>query len=308
MIRGIEGREIFQDDQDREAFVSRLRTVVKETGTKILAWVLMNNHVHLLLFSGPQGIAKFMRRLLTGYALRYNRRHNRYGHLFQNRYKSVVCEEEPYLLELIRYIHLNPLRASIVKNLKELDQYPWSGHGALMGKVRNEWQERNYVLRQFSESEGKAVAGYRKFMEEGKDQGRRPELVGGGLIRSLGDWSQVRSLVSNASAKRHDDRILGGDDFVTGILKEADKNLKRQFRPQERKNVIEELIRKVCHAERITEQELRLGGRRRRVSTARAKISYHLSHELGIPLAEIARHMGVCTSAVAKAVQNFESK
>jgi hypothetical protein len=134
----------------------------------------------------------------------------------------------------------------MVKSLKELDQYPWSGHGVLMGKVRNNWQERDCVLRQFSEIEVKAVAGYRKFMEEGKDQGRRPELVGGGLIRSLGDWSRVQSLVSNPSTERHDARILGGDDFVTNILKEADKNLRRQFHPQERKKVIEQLIRKVC--------------------------------------------------------------
>jgi putative transposase len=78
-----------------------------------------------------------MRRLMTGYAVTFNKRHKRSGHLFQNRYKSIVCEEDPYLLELIRYIHLNPIRAGLVKDLKELDKYPWSGHSSVLGKRSN---------------------------------------------------------------------------------------------------------------------------------------------------------------------------
>jgi len=87
MIRGIEGGRIFYDDEDRGNFLGRVGQVVERTGTRILAWVLMDNHVHLLLFSGPARISAFMRRLLTGYAVWFNRRHRRFGHLFQNRYK-----------------------------------------------------------------------------------------------------------------------------------------------------------------------------------------------------------------------------
>jgi hypothetical protein len=130
----------------------------------------MSNHAHLLVFSGTKGISLFMRRLLTGYALNYNRRHGRIGHLFQNRYKSIVCEEEPYLLELVRYIHLNPLRAKEVKSLEELEQYPWCGHSVLVGRRKNNWQEREYVLRHFNDREGTAVRSYQRFIEEGKDQ------------------------------------------------------------------------------------------------------------------------------------------
>lgn len=186
MVRGIEGCPIFRDDQDRQDFVSRISQLVEMTGTRVLAWTLMENHIHVLIFSGPQGISKLMRRLLTGYAVRYNLRHRRSGHLFQNRYKSIVCEEEPYLLELVRYIHLNPLRAGIVKSIEELEGYPWCGHGVLTGRRKNDWQETEYVLRQFSEGRRKAIRSYREFIEEGKDQGRRLDLVGGGLIRSLG--------------------------------------------------------------------------------------------------------------------------
>jgi len=248
-----------------------------------------------------------MRRLLTGYAISYNRRHQRTGHLFQNRYKSILCEEEPYLLALVYYIHLNPLRASIVKSIEELDRYPWSGHSVLVGKAKNNWQERDYVLRQFSEYKGKAVRTYRKFMEEGKDQGKRSELIGGGLIRSLGGWSQVLSLRGKKDSITHDARILGGEDFVTEILKEADRNLKRQLRPREKTALIDQFIKKICKEEGINERELSMGGRRRKVSRARARIAYQLSSELGIPAAEIARHLGVCTSAIIKAIQNLES-
>jgi putative transposase len=149
MIRGIEGKAIFRDNRDRKEFVSRLGNLSKETTTRVLAWSLLRNHCHLLLFSGASGLALFMRRLLTGYAQGFNRRHRRRGHLFQNRYKSIVCEEDPYLLELVRYMHLNPLRASLVKNLGELDRYPWSGHRVLVGREKSGWQEREYVLRQF---------------------------------------------------------------------------------------------------------------------------------------------------------------
>ncbi|MDP2992941.1 MAG: transposase [Deltaproteobacteria bacterium] len=307
MIRGIEGREIFRDNADRKDFISRIGQLVEKTGTRILAWALMNNHVHLLLFSGHQGISTFMRRLLTGYAIHYNRRHHRTGHLFQNRYKSIICEEEPYLLALVCYIHLNPLRASIVKSIEELDRYPWSGHSVLVGKIKNNWQERDYVLRQFSEYKGKAVRTYRKFMEEGKDQGKRSELIGGGLIRSLGGWSQVLSLRGKKDSITHDARILGGEDFVTEILKEADRNLKRQLRPRGKTALIDQFIKKICKEEGINERELSMGGRRRKVSRARARIANQLSSELGIPAAEIARHLGVCTSAIIKAIQNLES-
>ena len=307
MIRGIDGLELFRDNQDRESFVSRISQLVESTGTKILAWALMGNHVHLLMFSGHQGISKFMRCLLTGYAITYNRKYHRSGHLFQNRYKSIVCEEEPYLLELVRYIHLNPLRASVVKGIDELDRYPWSGHAFLMGKRQNGWQETEYVLRQFGWERKRAIRAYRKFMVEGKDQGRREELVGGGLIRSLGGWSQVLSKRGKKERVEYDERILGGGDFVAHFLGEADKNVRRQLRPGERDVLVARVIKKVCDEAGIEEEELRNGGRRRRVSQARASVSYHLSHELGIPSAEIARHLGVCTSAIVKAIQKLES-
>jgi len=103
ICRGIERRKIFRDNQDRRDLIDRLSRVVVETSTTCLAWALMPNHFHLLLRTGHSPIAGVMRRVLTGYAVTFNRRHKRHGHLFQNRYKSILCQEEPYLLELGRY-------------------------------------------------------------------------------------------------------------------------------------------------------------------------------------------------------------
>ncbi len=111
IVRGIERKEIVNDNKDRKNFITRMGDIAIETETAIYAWVLMNNHAHILLRSGLCGLPTYMRRVLSGYAVSYNRRHRRHGHLFQNRYKSIVCEEDSYFMELIRYIHLNPLRA-----------------------------------------------------------------------------------------------------------------------------------------------------------------------------------------------------
>ncbi len=137
MARGIERRKLFRDDKDRESFLERFAIILEETQTQCYAWALIPNHFHLLLRTGPIPLSKVMRRLMTGYAVTFNKRHKRAGHLFQNRYKSVVCEEDAYLLELIRYIHLNPLRAGLVKDLQELDKYPWTGHSAILGRSKN---------------------------------------------------------------------------------------------------------------------------------------------------------------------------
>ena len=121
IARGIERGDIFTDDFDRNNFLKRLGKIVVETDTRCYAWALVPNHFHLVLKTGCAPIATVMRRLLTGYAGYYNRRHRRCGHLFQNRYKSILCQEDSYLKELVRYIHLNPLRAGLVDSLKSLD-------------------------------------------------------------------------------------------------------------------------------------------------------------------------------------------
>ncbi|MBI2114249.1 MAG: transposase [candidate division NC10 bacterium] len=175
MVRGIERRPIFRDDTDRADFVARLGALATAGALTVYAWALLPNHAHFLVRTGTRPLSRSLRSLLTGYAGAFNRRHKRVGHLFQNRYKSIVVEEDRYLLELVRYLHLNPLRAGVVPTLAALARYPWSGHSALLGWTPRPWQATTAILGHFA-----ARAGYRAFVAEGVPQGRRPELQGGG--------------------------------------------------------------------------------------------------------------------------------
>jgi putative transposase len=195
MIRGIEKKRIVLDEQDRKDFVRRLGLLAVETKTAVYAWALMSNHAHLLVCSGTAGLAKFMRRLLTGYAVSYNLRHRRHGHLFQNRYKSMVCDGDSYFTELVRYIHLNPLRVELVKNLRQLERYPYCGHGTILGAQSNAWQDRDSVLAQFSQREAEAKEAYRRYIAEGVVLERRPELVEGEWI----GWRMVCGQIAAAT-------------------------------------------------------------------------------------------------------------
>jgi putative transposase len=225
--RGIEGSKIFRDREHREDFLDRLGRLCEGKALSVYAWALLGTHFHLLIRSGNQSLSQSMRKLLTGYVVNFNRRHKRYGHLFQNRYKSILCEEDPYLLELTRYIHLNPLRARMVKDLRELRFYPWAGHSVIMGKQERGWQDVGAVLGYFGRRKKKAMAGYEEYVREGIEKGRRPELVGGGLRRSLGGWSEVLSLRRRGEKTVSDERILGSGEFIEQLLSKAEGRRRR---------------------------------------------------------------------------------
>ena len=178
IIRGIERRRIVDNKTDRQDFVSRMGEIALDTETSICAWSLMTNHAHILLRSGPAGLSTFMRRLLTGYAISYNLRHSRHGHLFQNRFKSIVCEEDAYFKELVRYIHLNPLRAKLVASLAELERYPWCGHSVLLGKINNDWQDSDYVLKWFGGNQKEHLLRIGDQRANGRAQGALVVLTG----------------------------------------------------------------------------------------------------------------------------------
>lgn len=300
IIRGIEKRPIIDSRDDQHDFVDRMGQTALENDIKIFAWALMTNHAHILLKSGKQGLSKYMRRFLTGYAVNYNKRHKRYGHLFQNRYKSIVCEEDAYFQELVRYIHLNPLRAGLVKNITELDHYPFCGHRCIMGKKDDPWQDRKYVLQWFGRNEEEGRKSYHEYMKQGINQGNRPELVGGGLIRTLGGWSVAASLRKDNQRPLMDERILGSGEFVEKVIKEADEKVKYQVYGADLKLKIQKVVEKICKKEGINRLELQAGGRRAKLSAVRFQIAVQLLKQFGIPLAEIGRQVGTTTSSVSK--------
>jgi len=304
MIRGIERRKIFNDDEDRENFIERLSVLLPETKTPCYAWAFLPNHAHFLLRSGPAGIAALMRRLLTGYAVSYNKRHNRHGQLFQNRYKSIVCQEDAYLQELVRYIHLNPLRAKIVVSLKELDRYSYCGHSALMGKKKRKWQDVEYALGFFGRRLGEARKGYASYVKEGMALGRRPELVGGGLIRSLGGWDTVKKMRLRGQDRiKSDQRILGESDFVSDVLSESEEQFSRKYRLKGLGYDYENVVERISILLQVEKEYITGKGRQKDRVPARDLLCYWTVVELGMPAVDLARKFDMTPAAVSYAVQ-----
>lgn len=302
--RGIEKTKIFRTDEDYQDFLNRLANLCNDGSLIVYAWSLMPNHFHLLVRTGHHSLSKSMRKLLTGYVVNFNLRHKRYGHLFQNRYKSIICEEDPYLLELTRYIHLNPLRAGMVGDLEALNNYRWSGHSVIMGRMKGDWQEIDTILAYFGKGR-QAIKKYEQFVKEGLSYGKRPELVGGGLIRSLGGWSQVLSLRKRRIKVASDERILGKDEFIRRLLSEAEEKEKETLRLFRRVPDLEILASRIVKGEGIEESELRSGMRTRKVVRARRIFCRLAVVKMGYPGAEVARYLGVSTSAVNRlAVSN----
>ena len=166
--------------------------------------------------------------------------------------------------------------------------------------------DRALILERFASTKGRAIRAYHRFVEDGLGEGRRPEFTGGGLIRSQGGWSQVLALRTRGEKESSDERILGSGEFVDQILRELEKRQLRQMKVRGRDRRIEDIIQEECRKREVSEPELRGGSRRLHVSEARAVIAYRSKEELGISGAEIARHLGVNTSSINRALAKID--
>ncbi len=303
ICRGIEGRAVFKDDDDRSDFVRRLSILFPQTSTRCYAWALIPNHFHLLLKTGEVPISTVMRRLLTGYAVSFNRRHARRGHLFQNRYKSILCQEDAYLMELIRYIHLNPLRARQVSSLEELVAHPWCGHGHLLGKSGADWLVRFETLKHFGDKLASARQNYADFIADGAAQGKRPDLTGGGLIRSVGGWKILKEQTSNDQHRRSDERILGDGDFVETVLAGAQEQQEDQMRYHLMGITFDTLVEKLSTAFELHPNEMLSASKQPKRVKARSLLCYWAVQKLGMTATAVAHRIGMTQSAVSRAVE-----
>jgi putative transposase len=215
IVRGIERGAIFRSDHDRTVFLERLATLVLDSQASLYAWALMPNHAHALLRTGTMPLSRLALRWFGPYAGAFNRTHRRVGYLFQNRFKNILVEEERYFLELVRYIHLNPVGSRLPVRLDSLDQYPWTGHAVLLGHRSFPAQDTAAVLNRFGATLDRARQAYCEFVQQGVTSGPQPDLDGGGLRRSAGSW-QVRERWA------FDERILGSGDFVETVLQQLD--------------------------------------------------------------------------------------
>ncbi|HYA94197.1 MAG TPA: transposase [Thermodesulfobacteriota bacterium] len=300
IVRGIERRPIFKSERDREDFVARLGQVVGEGQASCFAWVLIPNHAHILLRTGVTPLSKMMRRVLTGYAVSLNLRHQRSGHLFQNRYKSIVCEEDSYLLELIRYIHLNLIRAGLVKSMKGLDRYPWSGHSVLMGYESRPWQATEEVLSYFGRGQGVARKKYWQFIFEGLSMGRREELMGG-TKRQAGEERD------RESERRIDSRIPGSGRFAEQLLAEEEREIQQRALIKRRRVEVEELVGVISKEFGVNREQIIGRSQRQTASRARSVFCYLGSRKLGLTGRELAQALSLSPAAVHYAVVRGES-
>lgn len=306
IAKAIDRQQIFRDDTDRRNFIERLGKIIEESDTRCYAWALIPNHFHLLLKTGRVPIANVMLRLLTGYAVTYNGRYRRHGHLFQNRYKSILCQEDSYLLELVRYIHLNPLRANIVSGIKALDEYPFSGHSAVMGRCKNPWQDVDGVLKLYADKVQVARDNYRTFIEKGIELGKRDDLTGGGLVRSSGGWSGLKAMRRAKVFQKADERILGDGDFVEQVLETAQEHLNRKYALQAKGYDFNKVVEKVAAVLDIRPAAVLAPGKERIRVQARSILCYWAARELGISMAELSRKLKISPAAVTLSVKRGE--
>jgi REP element-mobilizing transposase RayT len=302
-VRGIERKKIFKDDADRDWFLERLGVILGDTNTTCLAWALVPNHFHLLLRSGTMSVSSVMRRLLTGYAIHFNQRYRRSGHLFQNRYKSILCQENTYLLELVRYIHLNPLRAKLVPGYNALENHPFSGHSAILGKVAREWQDTQSVLSLYGTNVKSARSQYSQYVQDGIAVGRRSDLTGGGLIRSLGGWQAVRELRNGKAYQKGDERILGDGAFVEKTLQESEEQMGKRLVLKAQGMDFNKVMERVAALLEISASDVMLKGKKRQTVTARSLLCFWASAELGMSQASLARRLELSQAAVSAAVE-----
>jgi len=306
IVRGIERRKIFWDDADRDAFVKRLRQVLLETDTDCFAWALLPNHAHFLLRTRLTPITGVMQRLLTGYAAQFNRRHRRHGHLFQNRYKSILCQADTYLLELVRYIHLNPLRARLVADYKGLTGFRYGGHSTLLGKCPNDWQNTDSILSLFGQKASEARRLYSEFVEKGAGDGKRPELVGGGLIRSLGGWTAAKAWRGTTDRIKGDERILGDGDFVQTVLENCRQQFERRYQYQTQGYDFDWLVGQVATLLGLEQDTVTRPGRYPDTVEARSVLCYWAVRELGISTLELSKRIGISQPTASQSVKRGE--
>jgi len=281
--RGNERKPIVRDDRDRWLFLRVLEEITESFGVIIHAFVLMDNHYHLLLETPEANLSPTLRQLNGVYTMRFNRRYHRFGHLFQGRYKAILVQKDQHLKELCRYVVLNPVRAGMVKHPR---QWKWSSYRATGGyETAPAWLETRWLLEQFQKSRHKAKELYRKFVSEGLKVKESP-------------WEKVSS-----------EMILGAKEFETQVRgKLQGKHHQEAPRKQQMLALPEvgEVLKKVCEMYETNLKDVLIPVRM--VNEGREAAIWALRQGCRLKLGEIAGLMGVKYSAVSHAVARMKKR
>ena len=271
ILRGNAGLPIFLNDRGRHHFCELIGEGVERFGHRIHGFCLMTNHVHLLVQVGEIPLSRIIHNLTLRYTAWLNRRHSRIGHLFHGRYKALLVDADSYLLELVRYIHLNPVRAGMAKCV---DEYRWTGHRALVGRDSQPWMTTDWVLAQFGSTTVVARKRYEAFVQEAIGEEERKEFQQG----------------------THEGRIIGDDAFAEEAIRSAEGKSRCTV-------TLDDVLSAVCHHYGVTENEMAAAGKIRRLSEARAAAAFLVRELPGLSLVSLATRLGREVSALSRAAQ-----
>ena len=276
MLRGNDGQNIFHATKDRFFLYDLIQEGIERFGHRIHAFCLMTNHLHLIVQVDDIPLAKIIQNMSFRYTRYFNKNTKRIGHLFQGRYKALLIDSDNYLLELVRYIHHNPIRAGAVR---AADQYRWSSYRAYMGQEKIYWLTQDFVLSQFAKSEKKARHLFQEFCLEGVQERHRQEFHKG----------------------THDGRILGDKSFVERML----------LRTNERFGFpvdVKLLVKTVCEIYQINDEEIITPGKQQPYAEARAIVAY-LAREMGNPsLTEVGRYLQRDITALSRSASRLRDR
>jgi putative transposase len=276
ILRGNAGDQIFFEDGDRYKLYLILQHVVEKFDCRIHGFCFMTNHVHIVIQAGVVPLSRIMQNVSLRYTKWINFTRSRTGHLFQGRYKAILIDADDYLLELVRYVHLNPVRAGVAALPEE---YPWSGHHAYLGTITLPWLTTDWVLSHFSGNNKKARKGYASFVTDGLREERRIEFHSGSS----------------------EGFILGDDTFAEHALAQADQETTRGY-------TLTELITSVCRAYGITEKQLKAPGKGRQFSEARALAALLVRESSELSLTELGKLVNRDIVPLGRAAQRLSDR
>jgi len=273
ILRGNAGQPIFFDERDRYRLYLILQYIVERFGCRIHGFCFMTNHVHLVVQSGDVPLSRIMQNLTLRFTKWVNYTQSRTGHIFQGRYKALLLDADAYLMELVRYVHLNPVRAGMVASP---DDYPWSGHHAYMGKEKLPWLTTDWVLSMYSNDKQKARQRYGTFVAEGIGETRRNEFHDGTC----------------------DGRILGDDNFADEAFAKANQRRNHDYR-------LADIVSAVCRRYGITLEQFKNPGKTRPYSEARAVAALLVRDLPGICLTELGKMVNRDISSLGRSAQRL---
>ena len=276
ILRGNGRQAIFFDSEDRNQWQTILQKALARYRHRLHAYCWMNNHVHMAVQAGVEPLADFMRVLASRYAKYLNRKRRRPGHLFERRYRAILVQRDEYLIELLRYIHLNPVRASMVSDPSD---YQWSSYNAYLRLTGPTWLTVDTVAAMFSSRRSGARESYSRFMVQ------------------LPSENTMKMLRQGSPG---DERLLGDDNWLQSVLTEFDAI--------DRHRNLDKIIEDTCQRHNVTEAMLASQSRSRRHSRIRAEIAVTASETRCATVTEVAKRFGRAHSGLSRAMNRLRDQ